>query len=98
MTSKPQTNPSEACKSATAPRQCPTLRGESFSLITHRIGTDLCMKRQREHYHKCHRCEYRGQPASFVAEERLQLMPTAETGLPPLSVDLPKLRGAEEGA
>ncbi|MEY2979951.1 MAG: hypothetical protein ACO4CZ_05620 [Planctomycetota bacterium] len=95
MTSKPQTNAPQPCSTATAKRQCPTLRGEAFALITHRIGTDLCMKRQREHYHKCHRCEYRGQPASFVAEERIELMPTAETGLPPMPVDLPSLREKE---
>lgn len=76
---------------ATAKRQCPTLDGDSLSLITHRIEVDLCCHRQREHYHKCHRCVYRGKPVDFVAEERLELMPVAETGVPRSHVDLVRL-------
>jgi hypothetical protein len=31
----------------------------------HCIDVATCMRRQREFYHKCHRCLYRGQPATF---------------------------------
>ena len=48
-------------------RLCPTPRGEARTLITHHIGVDVCMARQRDFYHKCHRCVYRGKAASFVA-------------------------------
>jgi hypothetical protein len=34
-------------------------------LITHLIGVDVCMARQRGFYHKCHRCLYRGKPANW---------------------------------
>lgn len=50
-------------------RQCPTLEGDARALITHTISVDLCMSRQRCHYHKCHRCLYRGKPASHVVED-----------------------------
>jgi hypothetical protein len=69
-------------------RQCPTLSGDSRSLITHRIGVGTCARRQREFYHKCHRCQYRGQPADFVADERIELQSIAETGVPKEHVDL----------
>jgi hypothetical protein len=74
---------------ARAVRQCPTLSGNSQALITHRIEVGQCMKRQREFYHKCHRCQYRGQAADFVAEERIELSPTAETGVPKEHFELP---------
>lgn len=51
-----------------AGRECPSTNGAPRQLITHRIGTDLCLQRQRENYHKCHRCVYRGKPASFEIE------------------------------
>ncbi len=69
-------------------RQCPTLPGDLRSLITHRIEPPQCMKRQREHYHKCHRCLYRGQPADLVIPEPPRLGPVAETGYPTQLVDL----------
>lgn len=47
-------------------RQCPTLEGESRPLIAHRIEAGSCLARQRELYHKCHRCVYRGKPAAYV--------------------------------
>lgn len=37
-------------------------------MITHRIGTDVCMARQRSFFHKCHRCIYRGQAAEWEPE------------------------------
>lgn len=50
-------------------RQCPTVPGKTESLITHAIRSGPCLQRQREHYHKCHRCVYRGKAADFVHEE-----------------------------
>jgi hypothetical protein len=38
-------------------------------LITHRIGADVCLARQRTFFHKCHRCVYRGQPADWQPPE-----------------------------
>lgn len=46
-------------------RFCPTVEGSSAPLITHQIGVDTCMARQRTFYHKCHRCQYRGKSAAF---------------------------------
>ncbi len=37
-------------------------------MITHRIGSDVCMARQRTFFHKCHRCIYRGQAADWEPE------------------------------
>ena len=62
-------------------RQCPTLEGESRPLIAHRIEACLCLARQRELYHKCHRCVYRGKAAGYVHEpapEALESAPPAE--------------------
>lgn len=50
-------------------RQCPTLHGGLHPLIAHRITAALCLARQRDFYHKCHRCRYRGQPAGLCLEE-----------------------------
>ena len=47
-------------------RQCPTLRGDERPLITHSIASCLCMERQRDFYHKCHRCEFGGKAADFT--------------------------------
>ncbi len=49
-------------------RDCPTVEGSSIPLIVHRIAADDCMARQSCHYHKCHRCIYRGQAASWQPE------------------------------
>ena len=46
-------------------RVCPTLPGDQHALITHRIEVPLCQRRQREFYHRCHRCIYRGKSADF---------------------------------
>ena len=53
-------------------RQCPTLEGEDRPLIAHCIATGQCVERQREFYHKCHRCIYRGKPADFALEPQHQ--------------------------
>jgi len=47
-------------------RVCPTPAGDTRPLICHQIAVELCMARQREFYHKCHRCLYRGKPADFT--------------------------------
>jgi hypothetical protein len=49
-------------------RQCPTLPGDDRPLIAHSIVNGVCMERQRDFYHKCHRCVFRGKPADFVFE------------------------------
>lgn len=46
-------------------RLCPTVEGNATPLITHLIGVDVCLSRQRGFYHKCHRCLYRGKAASW---------------------------------
>lgn len=59
-------------------RQCPTIPGKTESLITHQIEPGRCMQRQREHYHKCFGCAYRGKPANHVIEPAvLGAAPTA---------------------
>ena len=52
-------------------RQCPTPEGGPGSrpLIAHQISACVCVERQQEHYHKCHRCVFRGQPAEFGLPE-----------------------------
>lgn len=49
-------------------RQCPSVEGTASPLITHRIGSDVCMARQSTFFHKCHRCIYRGQAATWEPE------------------------------
>lgn len=49
-------------------RLCPSVEGSAPPLITHRIGVDVCFARQRTFFHKCHRCIYRGQAASWEPE------------------------------
>ena len=46
-------------------RLCPSVEGSASPLITHRIGVDVCQARQATNFHKCHRCVYRGQHASW---------------------------------
>ena len=62
-------------------RQCPTHEAEGRPLITHQIGACQCLQRQRESYHKCHSCAYRGKPAAWTPE------PLAD---PPPIVDIPR--------
>lgn len=50
-------------------RQCPSPRGNAYALITHRIDVPTCFKRQREFYHKCHRCQFAGQAADFCLDD-----------------------------
>lgn len=46
-------------------RLCPSVDSSASPLITHRIGADVCLSRQEANFHKCHRCIYRGQAASW---------------------------------
>jgi hypothetical protein len=55
-------------------RTCPSVEGSATPLITHRIGVDVCMARQRTFFHKCHRCVYRGQPANWEPETPLAML------------------------
>jgi hypothetical protein len=50
-------------------RTCPSVEGSATPLITHQIGVDVCMARQRTFFHKCHRCVYRGQAANWEPAE-----------------------------
>jgi len=50
-------------------RLCPSVEGSPSPLITHRIGVDVCLARQRTFFHKCHRCIYRGKSAAWEPEE-----------------------------
>ena len=49
-------------------RLCPSVEGSASPLITHRIGAEVCMARQRTFFHTCHRCIYRGQAATWEPE------------------------------
>ncbi len=53
-------------------RQCPTQPGDVRPLITHVIEKGLCAERQREFYHRCHRCLYRGKALDYLAPEELE--------------------------
>ena len=53
-------------------RQCPTPIGDILPLIAHRIEPNLCLARQRDFYHKCHRCQFRGKPATFELEQPVE--------------------------
>ncbi len=55
-------------------RLCPSVEGSASPLITHRIGADVCMARQRTFFHKCHRCIYRGQAADWKPDESQQVL------------------------
>jgi hypothetical protein len=75
-------------------RQCPTIAGDLRPLIVQCIDPCSCLTRQSEHYHKCHRCLYRGQSIEFALEPR-QVIPMAETsadvpGVPTLGTKKPR--------
>ena len=52
-------------------RQCPTPEGGPGSrpLIAHQISACVCVERQQEYYHKCHRCVFRGKPLDLGLPE-----------------------------
>ena len=66
-------------------RLCPTVDGSASPLITHRIGTEVCLARQSTFFHKCHRCQYRGKAADWEPEP----VPTVEITLAPLANGVP---------
>ncbi|MCA8974464.1 MAG: hypothetical protein KDC98_07065 [Planctomycetes bacterium] len=59
-------------------RLCPTVEGSPSPLITHRIGSGDCQSRQGTHFHRCHKCIYRGKPADWVSQDPAHL--TVEVG------------------
>src|SRR5262245_19566056 len=74
-------------------RDCPTVEGSSIPLIIHRIGVGDCLQRQSCNYHKCHRCIFRGKPATWVPSENgvAGERPAAATGeraVPSRTVDV----------
>lgn len=46
-------------------RRCPSPTGYTLPLIIQAIRPEVCMQRQRDFYHKCHRCQFRGKSAEF---------------------------------
>lgn len=85
-------------------RLCPSVEGSASPLITHRIGVDVCMARQRTFFHKCHRCVYRGQPANWepsnAAVPVVVLQPTGEsvrTGVTEVDLPLPRAAAGSKG-
>jgi hypothetical protein len=59
-------------------RLCPSVEGSGSPLITHRIGADVCLARQGAHFHKCHRCVYRGQAADWEPAAAVSPLPVVE--------------------
>ncbi len=56
-------------------RQCPSPLGFAGRLIVQMIEPATCLQRQRDFYHKCHRCLFRGKAADYALtseEMRLQ--------------------------
>jgi hypothetical protein len=65
-------------------RLCPSVEGSASPLITHRIGVEVCFARQRTFFHKCHRCIYRGQAATWEpAEAQLSMLNMHDAEEPP---------------
>jgi hypothetical protein len=76
-------------------RQCPSVEGSAPPLITHRISVDVCQARQGAFFHKCHRCIYRGQAASWEPENApalldLQMEETVAAAVVKVGVAAPK--------
>ena len=69
-------------------RLCPSVEGTASPLITHRIGTDVCMARQRTFFHKCHRCIYRGQAADWEPEASPLAMLNVHAAEEPVHADV----------
>jgi len=63
-------------------RLCPTVEGSPSPLITHRIGAAVCQARQRSHFHKCHKCVFRGKPADWQPEPSSPLTIEVDAGGP----------------
>jgi len=69
-------------------RLCPSVEGSAPPLITHRIGVDVCLARQRTFFHKCHRCIYRGQPANWEPAEAPHAMLNVHAAEEPGNADV----------
>jgi hypothetical protein len=69
-------------------RTCPSVEGTAPPLITHRIGVEVCMARQRTFFHKCHRCVYRGQPASWEPETPVLALRNVHAAEEPAAADV----------
>jgi hypothetical protein len=69
-------------------RTCPSVEGSASPLITHRIGVETCMARQRTFFHKCHRCIYRGQPANWEPEGAPMAMLNVHAAEEPVHADV----------
>ncbi|MBL9080081.1 MAG: hypothetical protein JNL08_21490 [Planctomycetes bacterium] len=72
-------------------RLCPSVEGSASPLITHRIGTDVCLARQRTFFHKCHRCIYRGQAADWEPAEAPLAMLNVHTAEEPGPAEVKKV-------
>lgn len=69
-------------------RLCPSVEGSAPPLITHRIGVEVCMARQRTFFHKCHRCIYRGQAANWEPADAPMAMLNVHAAEEPGIVDV----------
>jgi hypothetical protein len=69
-------------------RLCPSVEGSASPLITHRIGVEVCMARQGTFFHKCHRCIYRGQAASWEPAEAPLAMLNVHAAEEPSHIDV----------
>lgn len=81
-------------------RLCPTVEGSASPLITHRIGVDVCQARQSSNFHKCHRCVYRGQSASWEPETPPLAMINVHAAEEPATADVKRIdvTGTTKGA
>ena len=76
-------------------RDCPTIHSSSMPLIIHRISAQDCMSRQSCHYHKCHRCVFRGKAADWQPEGSVVVSPNGPThvgerAVPTKIVEIPR--------
>jgi hypothetical protein len=78
-------------------RTCPSVEGSASPLITHQIGADVCMARQRTFFHKCHRCIYRGQAATWEPEVPPLAMVNVHAAEEPAHADVKQVEIARNG-
>ena len=79
-------------------RLCPSVEGSASPLITHRIGSEVCLARQRTFFHKCHRCIYRGQAANWEPAESPLAMLNVHAAEEPGDIDVKKVEIARPAA
>lgn len=79
-------------------RTCPSVEGAASPLITHQIGVDVCMARQRTFFHKCHRCVYRGQAANWEPAEAPMAVVNIHAAEAPAGAKVKPLALARPGA